>query len=106
MLLSFYLKSLQTHTYPGITLFSPTPRFKHYEIVVVIREKGKELPLSRHCRSLVAIGHIRRVREIVIIHSEGVVYVVGAVTSASDADVGTVNLRPVRDHVLVNHATE
>jgi len=106
MLLLFYLKSLQTHTCRGITLFSPTPRFKHSQIVIVVRKQGKQLPLSRHCRSLMPIRHIRRIREIVVVNCEGVVGVIGAVTSASDADVGTVNLGPVRDHVLVNHATE
>jgi len=106
MLLSFYLKSLQTHTYRGIKLFSLTPRFKHYQIVIVVRKQGKQLPLSRHCRPLMPIRHIRRSREIIVVNCEGVVRVIGAVTSASDADVGTVNLGPVRDHVLVNHATE
>lgn len=52
------------------------------------------------------IRHIERVREIVVLDGGGVVCVVGAVASAGHADVGTVNLRSERNHVLVDHATE
>jgi len=93
------------HTF-CISLCSPTPRFRDFINVMVIRNQEKELPLLRHCRPLVPIRHIRRVREIVMIYGRGVVGVVGAVSSASGADVGTMNLRPVRDHILVDHATE
>lgn len=93
------------HTF-CISLCSPTPRFGDFINVMVIRNQEKELPLLRHCRPLVPIRHIRRVREIVMIYGRGVVGVVGAVSSARGADVGTVNLRPVRDHILVDHATE
>lgn len=52
------------------------------------------------------IRYIWRVREKVIVDGVGVICVVGAVASAGHADVGTVNLWPVGDHVLVDHAAE
>lgn len=52
------------------------------------------------------IRHIRRVREKVVVDGVGVICVVGAVASAGHANMGTVNLWPVGDHVLVDHAAE